>query len=451
MKTHHLHALCSLLLITMLSGCDSKEPEIPELNCAQPDFTSTKSVADIRAVSAANPMKYLYEDVIEAFVVSTDESGNFFKTISLQTSLNERGDVEGFSVGVDASNTYIDYRVGNKVYVKMQNQFSDVYFGGLRIGSLYVNTFGEATVGRVSQNDIKKVLNASCTTISEEELVRKFSIEDVATDANLNTLVELENVQFAEVALGRQYYEELNDVGGASNWYLLDQTGNHLIFRTSSYAKFASNKIPDGSGSVRGVLTKYGTDYQLIARSEKDVNLTQGRRVAYFTEDFQTVEHNVTLKLAGWANIAQTGTKFWKGVIKSGNGCTEFNIASTKNVLNAAWLITPKIDMDTHQNETLTFRTAQHHLDVDSPLNSLEVLISTNFDGLNVTKATWIPLQVKLPNQATPWYQFVGSGAIDLSSYTGKINIAFKYNGSGKNLALDGTFQLDDIQIFGNK
>jgi hypothetical protein len=26
---------------------------------------------------------------------------------------------------------------------------------------------------------------------------------------------------------------------------------------------------------------------------------------------------------------------------------------------------------------------------------------------LNVTKATWIPLKVILPKQATPWYQFV--------------------------------------------
>jgi hypothetical protein len=40
--------------------------------------------------------------------------------------------------------------------------------------------------------------------------------------------------------------------------------------------------------------------------------------------------------------------------------------------------------------------------------------ISSNFDGLNV--ATWIPLKVILPKQATPWYQFVGSGGVDLSS-----------------------------------
>jgi hypothetical protein len=37
-----------------------------------------------------------------------------------------------------------------------------------------------------------------------------------------------------------------------------------------------------------------------------------------------------------------------------------------------------------------------------------------------------------------------------LSKYTGKINIAFKYTGSG-NAALDGAFQVDDVQVFGIK
>jgi hypothetical protein len=38
----------------------------------------------------------------------------------------------------------------------------------------------------------------------------------VVSDANLNTLVELSDVQFTEVAIGRHYFEEAN-VGGATN------------------------------------------------------------------------------------------------------------------------------------------------------------------------------------------------------------------------------------------
>jgi hypothetical protein len=90
--------------------------------------------------------------------------------------------------------------------------------------------------------------------------------------------------------------------------------------------------------------------------------------------------------------------RYLEGTVYSGNGYAEFNTTGAKVLSNIAWLISPKIDMDTHTNEILTLETAQHHLDVDSPLNSLEVY---NFDGLNVTKATWIPLKVILPKQAT--------------------------------------------------
>jgi hypothetical protein len=36
-------------------------------------------------------------------------------------------------------------------------------------------------------------------------------------------------VQFKEDAVGRKYYEDANDVGGATNWSLLDDEGNQII------------------------------------------------------------------------------------------------------------------------------------------------------------------------------------------------------------------------------
>jgi len=341
--------------------------------------------------------------------------------------------------------------LGNKVYIKLKDQYTDILFGGMRIGSIFVNSYNEGGVGRLSQNEYKKVLNASCTNVGEELLVRSLSLSELLNDANLNTLVELSDVQFSAEAVGRHYFEEVNNVGGATNWGLLDKLGNKVYFRTSSFSDFASKIVPQGSGKVRGILTKYGTDYQLIPRSEKDVVMTETRLVPFFIENFETVVDKSKLSLPGWSNLVQKGTLFWKGTVYSGNGYAEFNISGTKVISNVAWLISPKIDMEVHTKEILSFRSAQHHLDVDSQLNSLEVYVSSNFDGLNFAAATWIPLAVNLPRQATPWYQFIGSGAVDLSSYKGKINIAFKYTGSGKNLALDGAFQVDDVQVFGVK
>jgi hypothetical protein len=59
--------------------------EIPKLRCTQPDFTVNKMVAEIRTNAGAIVTQYTYDDIIEAYVVSSDENGNFFKAISLQT------------------------------------------------------------------------------------------------------------------------------------------------------------------------------------------------------------------------------------------------------------------------------------------------------------------------------------------------------------------------------
>jgi hypothetical protein len=432
-------------------NCATKEPDLPKLECNQPTFTANRTVAEVRTSANAIATQYKFDDVIEAYVISSDESGNYFKTISFQTLATATTSAMGFNVPVDATNLYTDYRIGNKVFIKLKNQYTDISFGGLRIGYITVNSFNEAGVGRLSQNDYKNVLNASCTTISEEKLVQKLSMTDLLHDENLNTLVELSDVQFTAQANGRNYYEPTNDVGGATNWNLQDKLGNKVIFRTSSFSDFAKKIVPNGSGKVRGVLTKFASDYQLIARSEKDVAMTGERTTPFFSEDFETVVNTVKINLPGWTNVVQKGTKYWVGTVYSGNGYAEFNTTGTKAVSNVAWLISPKIDMDMYTNEILTFRAAQRDLDVDSPLNSLEVYVSTNFTGLNVATATWTPLSAILPKQATPKFQFLGSGGIDLSSYTGKINIAFKYTGSGKDLTLDGAFQVDDIQIYGDK
>lgn len=437
-------------LVMIVSGC-AEEFNVPELKCNQPDLNVNRTVEEIRAGANSIVTQYPYDDIIGAYVVSSDEEGNFFKTISFQTLATPTIPAMGFSVPVDASNTYIDFRLGNKVYIKMKDQYTDIYYGGMRIGNIYVNAYNEGGVGRISPNDYKKVLNASCTMIDESLLVKQLTVGEALDDAKLNTLIELKDVQFTEAALGRHYYEESNDVGGATNWNLRDKAGNQIIFRTSGYADFASQLVPEGSGTVRGILTKFGTDYQLMVRSEKDIVMNGNRSVPFFTEDFQLVKNNVNFALPGWSNVVEKASKLWKSMVYGSNGYAEFNTTSTSAAENVAWLISPKIDLKDYKNVVLSFRSAQHDLKIDSPFNTLEVYVSTNFEGSNLSQAKWIKLDAKVASLSTPAREFISSGGIDLSSYSGNINIAFKYIGSGKNKTLNGAFMVDDIKIFGEK
>ncbi|MCD0469561.1 DUF5689 domain-containing protein [Flavobacterium sp. JAS] len=344
-------------IFTLLCSCNN-EVEIPKLSCTQPDLAVNQTVQKVKDLSGSVPKTYSYNDVIEAYVVSSDEEGNFFKAISFQTLATKEMPAIGFSIPVDVSNSYIDFRVGNKVYIKLKNQFTDLYFEGLRIGSLYVSNSGDPTIGRVSQNDYKNVLNASCTVIDESQLVQSVSVEEALNDNKLNTLIELTNVQFTEAAVGRHYFEESNNIGGSTNWNLRDKTGNQIIFRTSGYASFADHLVPEGSGTVRGVLTKFGSDYQLMIRSEKDIVMNGKRNVPFFSEDFQSVKNNVNFTLPGWSNIVEKASKLWKSMLYAGNGYAEFNTTSTTAAENIAWLVTHKINITDYKNAVLSFRSA---------------------------------------------------------------------------------------------
>ena len=248
-----------LLLFLSLTSCVSEESSIPELVCNQPDLKTNRTVSEVYKTANTVVTKYGYDDIIEAYVVSTDEYGNFFKTMSFQTLATASSPAIGFSVPVDASNLYVDYRLGNKVYLKLKDQYTDLYFEGLRIGGIYANATNEATVGRLSQNDYKNILFPSCTTLDESQLIKKLTIPELLNTSNLNSLIELDDVQFEEAAIGRKFYEDANNVGGGTNWNLVDKNGNQVYLRTSSYARFATNYIPKGKGKARGVLTKFGS------------------------------------------------------------------------------------------------------------------------------------------------------------------------------------------------
>ena len=76
--------------------------------------------------------------------------------------------------------------------------------------------------------------------------------------------------------------------------------------------------------------------------------------------------------------------------------------------------------------------------------NTLEVFLSTDFDGSNVTGATWEKINVPVPGEEASWYAFQDVGLVDVSSYSGNLYLAFKYTGSG-NPPLDGGYYVDDV------
>ncbi|HEY0046757.1 MAG TPA: choice-of-anchor J domain-containing protein [Flavobacterium sp.] len=167
-------------------------------------------------------------------------------------------------------------------------------------------------------------------------------------------------------------------------------------------------------------------------------------------ENFNAGSDNVIIGLdaaapyEGWVNFAEQGTAKWKIQQFSGNGYAEYTSFQTSAPVSIGWLISPAISVEENDSKKVQFAISQSF--VTSTDNKFEVFVSSDFDGTNITDATWIEMDVNVPF-GTPNFEFQSGGIIDLSGFTGNVHVAFKVTGSGSNTALDGSYQIDDFTI----
>ena len=269
----HLRKLSRLLVLLTLCSCVKNDGFDQIEEKCDLNLVSTKTIEEIYNIAGDSVKKYRDDDIIEGFVVSNDQSGNFFKTLAIQA----RNGSSGFSISIDHTDLYTKYNPGRKVYIQLKGLYTEIDNNALKIGDLFIDRFSNETVGRIAYPGFEEVLMNSCEVIDENQLVSTLTL-DAISDTNLNTLVEFKDVQFITESIRSTFYDVENDEGGsASNLVLEDTSGNELIFRTSAFADFALLDVPAGSGTIRGILTKFKGTYQLLIRSLSDLDLTKER------------------------------------------------------------------------------------------------------------------------------------------------------------------------------
>ena len=113
MKNKIKNSCIIILSIGLFSSCVNDTYDTPTFgDCVNPGLTKTKTIADIYAV-AKNPVAtppsvipntptYSADDIIEGYVVSSDEGGNFYKSMYVQGIDGSKG----YNLSVDDSNLY---------------------------------------------------------------------------------------------------------------------------------------------------------------------------------------------------------------------------------------------------------------------------------------------------------------------------------------------------------
>ncbi len=444
------------LLATLFSCVNGDNYGVPDLSGECKDLVATKSVQDVAAVATTTAQQWnsTSDSIIEAYVTSSDEGGNFYKSISM-VSIDG---TKGFSMPIDAYNLYTKYEPGRKVFINLNKRYyaNNTQTASLEIGSLYNLT----QVGRVSGVEYEKTLTRSCTKVNENTIVNSLTVTAAKNNANLNKLIELNNVQFTDASLGKKYFDPtLNNFGGATNHEVTDEFGNKILVRISEFATFAAKSIPSFSGKIRGVLTKYGSDYQFMVRTENDINLTNPRLVIDFAppivgnaivyggtlnEPFTSYTTTNQQIFPKYVNDAVVGTRYWQVKTFGGNKYMQMSSFGGTPEANRTLFFVP---VDFTAASTFSFASKLGF----SNGNPLKVYYTTNYvPGTNVatatlTQITGLTISAGLTNGYPTNFTPSGNWSIP-GSLTGNGFIVFEYIGNGSG-GVTTTAQIDDILI----
>lgn len=463
------------LLATLFSCVNTDNYSAPSLTGNCEDIPVTKTVQDIatlangtvKSYNSTVPAGQSADDVIEAYVVSSDEGGNFYKSISMVSV----DGLKGFSIPVDDYNLYTKFEPGRKVFVKLKDRyfFNNPLTNGLEIGNLYDNGAPLADeVGRLFIPEYQNVIKRSCSKVDENTLVNNLTIPAMLNDGNLNKLIEISGVQFTDSNVGKTYFDSTNQIGGATNNVVSDAAGNTLVVRVSEFANFASKTVPSLNGKIRGVLTKFSGGYQFMVRTENDIMLTNprfdsapalgGSAITYlgsFTENFESyTAGSVTTgqkDFPKYINDPFVGSKYWYTATFSSNKYIVMSAFSSSAAFqeqnNKSYFIVP---VDFTAANTMQFKT-QDRFNVGGVL---KVYTSTNYvPNGNISAATLNDITSNF-NIATgttggTTTAFESSNVYNFpAGLTGNGFIIFEYTGGYSfNPDLTTTMHLDDIVI----
>ncbi|EKT3957634.1 choice-of-anchor J domain-containing protein [Flavobacterium psychrophilum] len=460
----NIKIILSIFTFGFLSSCVNDTFEDPKTkDCISAGLVKNKEVADIYAIainptgSIPNTPTYTANDIIEGYVVSSDEGGNFYQNMYVQPI----GGGKGYNLSVDLGNVYNKgYEPGRKVFLKMKGLAygnPTNFAAGLIFGAPPTDKY---TVDRLPALDLPKHLIPSCDAVNEDAIVNHITLTQAKAPNNpyLNTLVEFDNVQFETE--GISYDTDRSDKFDSS--ITIEDGITSFIVRTSRYAGFAGNIVPSKKGKIKGVLTKYGTSsYQLILRTERDVKLTQPRvdfatpivgNANVFTgtlnEPFTTYAVD-QVNFPKYINDANVSSRYWslkQYPTGTGNKYIEMSSYGGGGVTAKTYFLVP---VDFTAANTFTFKKQARYYSGGTPLQVYYVSSANYVPGSVINSSVFTNITsnftISYPAVSGSETAFSSVGTYSIpAGLTGNGYFVFEYSGTP---ALTTTIQVDDIVI----
>ena len=411
--------LAALSMVIVLSGCVKNDYDDPPSSSVPFDANKILTIEQVKQIYDDSGA-YKFTDIYSVYATVTmdDALGNIYKSAYVQDA------TEGIDLYLNASGLF----QGDSIRIMLDGSTVSMYHELMQIQDLDVDS---------SIVKLKTLVNI------EPKLV---TIADIYTGEYQSKIIKLEGVQFVQGDLGKTYA----DATGlqSENRTLETCDGSTIIVRTSGYATFAGEKLPTGKGSIIAIASIYDEDMQLVIRRLSEVNLTGERcdggeitPVDEIHEYFDGAANYEDIAIEGWFNIILEGDRAWQGKVYNSDKyaqATGYNSGLSKM---ETWLITPPVKTD--EAKILNFVSAKAFWE-HTTNEPFTVLASTDFDGLDVSTATWTQLNPVIATESSADNAWIESGDVDLSGFTENVFIAFKYVGSDTEST---SFRIDDVVV----
>lgn len=268
----------------ILTGCAKNDDfSVPSVECENKDIAANKEIGEIYALTDQNLKKYEEDHIISGTVISSDRGGNFYREIYFVSDDNKFSGV----FKADIKGSYARYELGSQIFIKLKDVHVQQNNGVLAIGARDTDP-SKNFISYLADPTYKKFIVKGCNRISPEEVTKKFATEltlkEAATDANIGKLVTLKDVQFTADVRGKLFWSKDRPAPGNATLNEIEgKDGNptaKVVFRVVEQSSdFAGKTIPNNSGRMTGVMTKFGTGanlvYQFVPRFWEDLDLKQ--------------------------------------------------------------------------------------------------------------------------------------------------------------------------------
>ena len=270
MKKTVKHISLALLATVALTSCNDNWTQPPlEAYFPTSTMTANEEIGTLKTTYWKSDRNYVEtigqnadgEDiVIKGRVISESASGNIYNSIVIQQA--DGGPALNIAVRTNKLTTIPPF--GQEIFVNVTDLKIGGYNGLMQLGAegTYNNapsmTFMESAdfEAKFQPNGAPNKALVDTTVVTLDEIA--------AAKGNTEGLIKYQS-QLVRVE-GVTFVEQGVPYAGSSNTnrYVKDANGQQLNVRTSSYATFKNALTPTGTGSVTGILSYYGTDWQLL-------------------------------------------------------------------------------------------------------------------------------------------------------------------------------------------